>query len=238
VEWFFTVCAGFWGWIEGGFGWVMDTSVFVPRANCGDWPTWLIEITTLSNTIVAFAYMVIPLGLLDFWRWNWGYKEARNLLLCFSLFIVLCGWTHANEVLVFWWPAYRFFALITLLTALASLATAYLLPMQIAFILRRESPEKLQQLLEEREKAFRAVQWEREKLEKLREEDTREFRELQRLLADQRRQIIGLKDQLVTEEMQLEMRERLHAIVNVLQVARLKKLVVQSVPPPAPELKK
>lgn len=63
--------------------------------------------------------------------------------MLFMHFIFFCGWTHLNEVLVFVWPSYRFFTLITILTAIFSCITAVVLPSTVIYLIKLPSFEDI-----------------------------------------------------------------------------------------------
>jgi hypothetical protein len=124
--------------------WILDSSVFSTRNNCGiGWTDQLIVLYQLGNTLIALAYFAIPISL------SVLYYKIRTLrafvnfnptiILMFTLFILLCGITHIAHVVVFWWPAYRLFTVIDLLTGAVSLTTAIILPVVIYDIFKRIS---------------------------------------------------------------------------------------------------
>ena len=51
------------------------------------------------------------------------------MLLLFAAFIAACGLTHVCDIVVFWWPGYRLFTLISVSHGhISSVYTALLLP--------------------------------------------------------------------------------------------------------------
>lgn len=116
--------------------WLLDTSDFVSRNHCGaGWTPWLVWWNQTANFRIFFAYSVIPILLLRGHRFAKANPNVsmesipRTLWIAFMAFIVLCGLTHACDVLVFRWPAYRLFTLIEEATADVSLWTIWLLEM-------------------------------------------------------------------------------------------------------------
>lgn len=104
---------------------IFDASDFMPRSMCGTgWTEGLLLINQSANLIVWLAYTLIPLAIFRFWWRKRGQYPKLWLLLLFVAFIWLCGLTHANDWLVFHWPAYRFFTATDVATALVSLPTA------------------------------------------------------------------------------------------------------------------
>lgn len=115
-------------WIFGGD--------FVPRSHCGlQWTPNLVLINQVANFLIFLSYSTIPLSLLYFWvrlRRSQIFIgltiTSRLILLNFVCFIMFCGLTHLCDVIAFDWAPYRFFTLVDVLTALASVPTAIILP--------------------------------------------------------------------------------------------------------------
>ena len=113
---------------------------FVPRRSCGEWTPELLAMHVIGDGLTFFSYLLIPLLMLIGWR---RHCEGRlsiavltdklpRLLLLYVAFILLCGWTHCNQLIVFVWPAYRFFGLVTLMCGSVSLLTVLLLAYTLA----------------------------------------------------------------------------------------------------------
>jgi PAS domain S-box-containing protein len=79
-----------------------------------------------SDALIALAYFIIPLGLL---RLVHRRKDLSFhwMFVLFAVFILSCGATHVLGIVTLWHPVYRFEAVIKLVTALASVATAAIL---------------------------------------------------------------------------------------------------------------
>ena len=78
----------------------------------------------LANGLVFLSYMMIPLALVYTFRKKKRQFPYIYVTLMFAAFIFLCGFTHLSEVLVFWWPNYKLFAVITMMTGIVSFVTA------------------------------------------------------------------------------------------------------------------
>lgn len=107
--------------------WILDTSEYVPRMHCGNWPIWLIVVFITANWSIAVAYYMIPCTLFYFWKKKRLAVKKHWIILLFCTFIFMCGTTHVLEGLMFWWPAYRFLTLVDIVTAYVSLLTAIML---------------------------------------------------------------------------------------------------------------
>lgn len=98
----------------------------------------LIWLHVISDILIGLAYVSISATLSYL-----VYKASRDIpfnwvFLAFGLFIVSCGITHFMEVWVIWEPVYWMSGYVKLVTAAASLATAFalfpLVPKVLAFI--------------------------------------------------------------------------------------------------------
>ncbi|RIW12972.1 hypothetical protein D0X99_17925 [Algoriphagus lacus] len=97
-----------------------------PRWVCGEWSAFHGWLYIFSDIAIWLAYFVIPAIIIFF------IQKRQNIpflpvFWLFGAFIILCGSTHLMDALMFWWPGYRLSAVLRLLTALVSLATAFAL---------------------------------------------------------------------------------------------------------------
>ncbi len=112
--------------------WLMDVASFMPRSKCGLWTRDLVTIYTLANLVIFGSFMSIPVSL-TLVRPRGSVRLGRASTMAFCTFILFCGGGHLLEnVGAFFYPAYRFFAAWNCCTAVASVATAFLLPWLIA----------------------------------------------------------------------------------------------------------
>lgn len=93
---------------------------------CGTWSSFHGWLYITSDIAIWLAYFVIPAIIIFF------IQKRHNLpflpvFWLFGAFIILCGSTHIIDALMFWWPGYRVNALVRVLTALVSMATAFVL---------------------------------------------------------------------------------------------------------------
>src|SRR5437868_416259 len=92
---------------------------FMPHGHCYLWRPDLVWLHTLSDGLTALAYTIIPITLLYFVRkrrdvpFHW-------MFICFGVFIVACGATHAMDIYTLWRPTYWLSGCIKALTAAAS----------------------------------------------------------------------------------------------------------------------
>jgi PAS domain S-box-containing protein len=98
----------------------------MPHGYCYRWVPGLVWLHATSDSLIFLSYMSIPVTLMYIVRrrkdlpFNW-------IFVCFGVFIVACGLTHAMEVWNLWHAMYWLAGLIKAVTAAASIATAVLL---------------------------------------------------------------------------------------------------------------
>jgi hypothetical protein len=88
-----------------------------------------------ADSLIAVAYLAISVTLAYL-----VYKARRDIpfhwiFLAFGLFIIAGGGTHFIEVVTIWKPIYVFSAGVKIFTAIASLMTAVVLPLNVPTIL-------------------------------------------------------------------------------------------------------
>lgn len=129
----------------GWFYWWFETKGFVPRGGCGGWTETLLAAHNFGDGSIAAAYFTIPLLISLFWMMlqrrlspeqRRETQGASLVLWLFVSFISLCGVTHFTGALSTWYPAYRIFALIKIITGLVSWATIAVLALLIPLFLR------------------------------------------------------------------------------------------------------
>jgi two-component system, NtrC family, sensor kinase len=107
---------------------LFEATGFLTRDHCGPWSSSLVWTYILSNVVITLAYFSIPIYLYVIWRKRRYDIPDSWLFLFFAAFIAACGLTHICDIVVFWWPAYRLFTLISAVTAGLSVYTAVRLP--------------------------------------------------------------------------------------------------------------
>jgi two-component system sensor histidine kinase/response regulator len=125
---------------------LFDTDGFLTRGHCGPWSEPLKLAYIASNAVIALAYFLIPFVLFVFWEKRRQDIEQPWILLGFMAFITSCGLTHVGDIAAFWWPGYRLFTLISIVTAVLSIATALALPWVVKLLLTLPTPEQFRRL--------------------------------------------------------------------------------------------
>src|SRR5271163_233205 len=91
---------------------------FMPHVMCLRTPG-VIWLHVVSDVLIAIAYLIIPMALLQLLRIRRDISFHWVFLL-FAGFIVTCGATHVLAVVTQWTPVYRFEGLMKAATALLS----------------------------------------------------------------------------------------------------------------------
>lgn len=121
---------------------LFNSDGFMPHGHCYLWTPELLWLNIVSDSIIALAYLSIPITLIYFIRkrrdlpFNWMFGA-------FGLFILACGTTHVMDIWTIWNPSYWLSAFIKAITALASIVTAALLVKLVPVALRIPSQEQL-----------------------------------------------------------------------------------------------
>lgn len=127
--------------------WEFITKLFLaddwpPRWFCGKWSSFHGWLYITSDIAIWLAYFIIPAIIIFF------IQKRRDIpflpvFWLFGAFIVLCGSTHLIDAILFWWPAYRVSALLRVLTAFVSLATAFALIRDLPKLIKVEPQDEL-----------------------------------------------------------------------------------------------
>ncbi len=106
---------------------LFSSQPFMPHGMCYLWTPSLVRLEVATNLSIGFAYAAIPITLLYLVRVG-RYVPFKGMALAFGAFIVTCGLTHFFDVLVIWKPVYWLDVAVRGITAVASVATAIMLP--------------------------------------------------------------------------------------------------------------
>ena len=119
--------------------WLLETDLWPARRSCGTWTDTEVLWSVMSGIAIFAAYAGISAVLLHLVANLWGAAKVleKLVLTLFAAFILLCGIGHIiNDVMPFFFPAYRLTVVWNVLTAIASLATLALLRPIIAALIR------------------------------------------------------------------------------------------------------
>jgi two-component system, chemotaxis family, sensor kinase Cph1 len=109
------------------FSGLFDTSHWPARWHCGYWSDFHGWLYIFSDLAIWLSYFMIPVIIIDYFVKKRKNIKFHKVYFLFAAFILLCGITHFMDAVMFWVPMYRLNALIRLITAVASLLTAYYL---------------------------------------------------------------------------------------------------------------
>src|ERR1700691_1063636 len=111
------------------------SSAYMPHLYCYLGSTSLAWTHAIADSMIGLAYLVIS-GTLAYLIYR-GQRDLpfHGLFLAFALFIIACGSSHVIEAVTIWIPVYVLSAAIKVLTAIASIATALMLPFVVPDIL-------------------------------------------------------------------------------------------------------
>ena len=160
---------------------------FQPHGMCLLWRADVFWAHILSDILIAVSYFSIPIALI-FFALNRPDFNYRWVLFLFGGFIVACGVTHAFGIWTMWVPDYGLQAIVKMITALVSVATAIalwpLMPKLLALPSTSDLAEKNAALAREAETREQAKQELRELNNELEERVAKRTSQLERTNAD------------------------------------------------------
>jgi diguanylate cyclase (GGDEF)-like protein len=101
---------------------------YMPHGYCFFWNRQLVTLHVVSDVAIALAYVSIAATLTVLFFRERRRVPVAGIFAAFGVFIVACGLTHAMDVVVLWRPFYWVSGDLKLVTALASVTTAIVLP--------------------------------------------------------------------------------------------------------------
>ncbi|WP_207532636.1 sensor histidine kinase [Desertivirga arenae] len=131
---------------------IFSTEFWPARWNCGLWTDFHGWLYIIAELMIWAAYFAIPFLLFRIISQRKDLPFSKIVWL-FIAFILLCGSTHLMDALIFWWPAYRFSALLKFITGVVSLFTVYALYKIMPQLLHLRTSEDLEAVSEKRRKA-------------------------------------------------------------------------------------
>lgn len=110
---------------------------FTPRAMCGTgWSHGLVVLHVVSDLFILAAYVIIPAVLYLLFRHYAKRGQLPTLdrptLICLLAFILSCGFTHAADAVMFFYPAYWASGVMLAICAFASVVSVAVLFMRLA----------------------------------------------------------------------------------------------------------
>src|SRR6266571_2631855 len=122
---------------------LFSTQGFMPQGDSYLWRPEVVWLHAVSDILIGLSYVAISATLAYLVHRAGREIPFHRMILGFGLFIVACGGTHFMEVWTLWQPRYWLSGDIKLITAAASLATAFSLPPLIPRVLAMIQDAKL-----------------------------------------------------------------------------------------------
>src|ERR1700728_368034 len=188
----------------------LSSNDYMAHGYCYLWNAKLVWLHVISDSLIALAYLSIPVTLVYFIRkrrdvpFNW-------VFVCFGAFILACGGTHLMEVWTLWHASYWLSGALKAVTAVASVGTAILLVRLIPQALALPSPEALRREIVERQRAQEALQNAKQDLELRVRQRTAELTDANQVL------IVEVAQRKQTEEELRRTEERFRLLVESVQ---------------------
>lgn len=136
------------------------TTSYAPHGFCLLWQPSLVWTHVIADAVIAAAYFSIPVALIALLRQRRDI-EFGWIFWLFALFIMACGTTHIMAIWTLWHGDYGAEAVIKVITAVASIATAVVLWPLIPHLVALPSPSalraanvRLAELIAERDRAL------------------------------------------------------------------------------------
>lgn len=115
---------------------------YAPHGYCLLWQPELIWTHVIADALIALAYFSIPLVLIALVKKRVDFDFGWVFWL-FALFITACGFTHVMSIWTLWHSSYGVEAVVKVVTAAASVATAIMLWPLLPKVLALPSPRAL-----------------------------------------------------------------------------------------------
>lgn len=100
------------------------SDTFMPHGYCFQWRPDILWTNVVSDFLIAIAYFSIPIALVIIVHKRKDLK-FKGIFVLFALFILLCGLTHLMGIYTMWHASYGLHGVLKALTAIVSMATAF-----------------------------------------------------------------------------------------------------------------
>lgn len=100
------------------------SDTFMPHGYCFQWRPDILWTNVVSDFLIAVAYFSIPVALVILVRKRQD-MQFKGIFVLFAMFILLCGITHLMGIYTMWHASYGLHGLLKAMTAIVSMATAF-----------------------------------------------------------------------------------------------------------------
>lgn len=138
-------------------------SEFMPHGMCYMWQPGLVWLHVVSDALIFLAYISIPATLVYMLRQRTDLIFSKVMAL-FGAFVLLCGFTHALAVWNVWNGTYWLSGTVKGMTAVVSVATAWMLWKLVPTLRQIPTVEKMQIEIDKRIKVEKLLQEKAERL--------------------------------------------------------------------------
>ena len=107
---------------------LFDSGGYIPQGQCYLRNPSLIGMHLLCDLAIGFSFMAISVSLIYLVRRSKEDAPFSWKFVAFGVFMIACGATHFMEVWTLWTPVYWLSGAVKLMTAVASMTTAVILP--------------------------------------------------------------------------------------------------------------
>jgi signal transduction histidine kinase len=107
---------------------IFSTEGFDPHGHCFLWMPEILRLYVISDTLIGTSYIAISAMLVYLVYRTYPNIPFPRIFLAFGAFIVTCGITHFMDIWTLWNPTYWLSGYAKFITAVASTATAVMLP--------------------------------------------------------------------------------------------------------------
>jgi signal transduction histidine kinase len=185
---------------------IFDAYGFAPHGYCFLWNTRLVILHVVSDLLIGLSYIFISLTLLYLVSTIYHDLPFRWIFVAFGSFIIACGATHFLDVWTLWYATYWLSGTVKLITAVASLSTAVILPpllpkVRVLIASAKSSEERKQQL----ESAHRELERLYQKAQELDQLKTQFFANVSHELRTPLTLILGSVQALTAEQSNLDL---------------------------------
>lgn len=131
--------------------WLVDTSPWPARWNCGAWDPLLGWGTICALGLLSLFYVIIPTLCLLLVRRRPQIVPDQRITMQLCGFMMLCGVTSVVDAVMFWWPAYRLAFVLRAIAVIVSIFAAWRLWRLRELITEFRSPTEYRHIIAQKD---------------------------------------------------------------------------------------